>query len=55
VQTISGRVERGDGSLGKLVNDPVLYDDAKASVAELKALIADIKKNPRKYIHLSIF
>lgn len=55
VQTITGRVERGDGSLGRLVNDPVLYDDAKASVAELKALIADIKKNPRKYIHLSIF
>jgi phospholipid/cholesterol/gamma-HCH transport system substrate-binding protein len=54
-QSISGKVDRGEGSLGRLVNDPQLYDDAKTSVAELKALIADIKKNPRKYIHLSIF
>jgi len=55
VQSISGKVDRGEGSLGRLVNDPMLYDDAKSSVTELKALIADIKKNPRKYIHLSIF
>jgi phospholipid/cholesterol/gamma-HCH transport system substrate-binding protein len=55
LQTVSTKVNRGDGTLGKLVNDPQLYDDAKESVAQLKALIADIKKNPKKYINLSVF
>ncbi|MEQ1833605.1 MAG: MlaD family protein [Candidatus Eisenbacteria bacterium] len=55
LQSVSGKVDRGDGSLGKLVNDPKLYDDAKESVASLKALIDDIKKNPKKYINLRIF
>jgi phospholipid/cholesterol/gamma-HCH transport system substrate-binding protein len=55
LQSVSGKIDRGDGSLGRLVNDPKLYDDAKESVAALKALIADIKKHPKKYIHLSVF
>ncbi len=55
LQSVSGKVDRGDGSLGKLVNDPKLYDDAKESVAALKLLIEDIKKNPKKYINLSVF
>jgi len=55
LQSVSGKIDRGDGSLGRLVNDPKLYDDAKESVTQLKALIADIKKNPKKYVHLSIF
>ena len=55
LQTVSSRVERGDGTLGKLVNDPKLYDDTKETVAQLKALIEDIKKNPKKYINLKVF
>ncbi len=55
LQRVSSKIDRGDGTLGKLVNDPKLYDDAKESVTELRLLIADIKKNPKKYISLSIF
>jgi phospholipid/cholesterol/gamma-HCH transport system substrate-binding protein len=55
LQNVSSKIERGDGSLGKLVNDPHLYEDAKASVAQFKALIEDIKKNPKKYINLRVF
>lgn len=55
LQKVSDKVDRGDGSLGRLVNDPRLYDDAKASVNELKTLIEDIKKNPKKYINLKVF
>jgi phospholipid/cholesterol/gamma-HCH transport system substrate-binding protein len=53
--SVTAKVDRGDGTLGKLVNDPRLYDDAKSSVASLKALIEDIKKNPKKYINISVF
>jgi phospholipid/cholesterol/gamma-HCH transport system substrate-binding protein len=55
LQSVAGKVDRGDGSLGRLVNDPKLYDDAKESVAELKALIKDIKANPKKYVNVKVF
>ena len=55
LQRVSNKIDDGDGALGKLVNDPALYNDAKATVAEFRALVADIKKNPKKYINLSVF
>lgn len=55
IASVTGKVDRGDGTLGKLVNDQRLYDDLNTSVHSLKTLVEDIKKNPKKYIHLSIF
>ena len=55
LQSVSGKVDRGDGSLGKLVNDPRLYDEARQTVTELKALLADIKANPKKYVQVKVF
>ena len=49
------RVNSGPGSLGKLMNDPALYNDVRSLVTRLDSLTADFKKNPRKYIKLSIF
>lgn len=55
IQAISGRVEKGQGTLGKLVNDDKLYGDLNSSILSLKALIEDIKANPKKYLKVSIF
>ena len=55
LQSVAGKVDHGDGTLAKLVNDPKLYDDARQTVAELKALIADIKANPKKYVNVKVF
>jgi phospholipid/cholesterol/gamma-HCH transport system substrate-binding protein len=55
LQSVSGKVDRGDGTLGRLVNDPKLYDEAKQAVTELKTLIADIKANPKKYLNVKVF
>jgi phospholipid/cholesterol/gamma-HCH transport system substrate-binding protein len=55
MQSVATKVDRGDGSLGKLVNDRKLYNDVTATVDSLRALVVDIKKNPRKYIKLEIF
>jgi phospholipid/cholesterol/gamma-HCH transport system substrate-binding protein len=49
------RVNNGPGSLGKLMNDPGLYNDVRSLVMRIDSLTADFKKNPRKYIKLSIF
>ena len=56
------RLERGEGTLGKLSKDDQLYKELNESVIsmrrtanELSELVADLKKNPKKYINLKIF
>ena len=55
VQVLTNRVNDGDGTIGKLVNDKQLYDDLSGSVASLKFLIEDIKQHPKKYFKFSVF
>jgi phospholipid/cholesterol/gamma-HCH transport system substrate-binding protein len=55
IQSVSAKVDRGDGTLGKLVNDRKLYTDMAASVDSLRSLIADVKKNPKRYFKVSLF
>jgi phospholipid/cholesterol/gamma-HCH transport system substrate-binding protein len=53
--SVLGKMNRGDGSLGMLLNDASLYRHTDSLVLELRALAADLKANPRKYISLRIF
>jgi len=55
IQQVAGKVERGDGTLGRLVNDDSLYIQVRNTTSSLQALIDDIKKNPKKYVHVSVF
>ncbi len=55
MHSVTAKVDRGDGTLGKLVNDRKLYADVAASVDSLRALIADVKRNPKRYFKVSLF
>ena len=55
IRRLADKVDRGEGTLGKLVNDEQLYADLNESVQSLKALIEDIKAHPKRYLKLSIF
>ena len=55
VQSVTSRVNAGEGTLGRLVKDDKLYDDLSASLTTLRALADDIKKHPKKYFHFSVF
>jgi phospholipid/cholesterol/gamma-HCH transport system substrate-binding protein len=55
LQNASNKIDRGDGTLGKLINDPRLYDDAKESMTQFRLLIEDIRKNPKKYVNVKVF
>jgi phospholipid/cholesterol/gamma-HCH transport system substrate-binding protein len=55
MSTLLTKLESGEGSAAKLLNDPGLYNDVRALVQRVDSLTADFKKNPRKYINLEIF
>ena len=52
---ITTRLERAEGSLGRLISDTLLASRAESLVEELNLLFEDIRANPQKYVHLSIF
>jgi len=62
LDSILARMERGEGTLGKLSKDDQLYKNAvdatenfNKSAQELQKLIGDLRANPKKYINLKIF
>jgi phospholipid/cholesterol/gamma-HCH transport system substrate-binding protein len=55
IDGIISKVDSGPGSLAKLVNDPGAYNDVRALLQRMDSLIADVKKNPGKYINVKIF
>ena len=48
-------LERGEGTAGKLLKDTLLYRDLRGLVTQADSVMADLKKNPKKYINLRIF
>ena len=55
VQSVATRVDSGQGTLGRLVKDEDLYLEVRSSVSSIRALVDDIKKNPKKYFRVSVF
>ena len=55
VDKIINDVESGKGTLGKLLKDEAMYNNLTDASNELKELLADIKNNPKRYVHFSVF
>jgi len=52
---ITTRLERGEGSLGRIISDTLLAARTEILLMEFNALIEDFRANPGKYVRLSIF
>ncbi len=54
---ISSKLNNGEGTLGKLINDNQMYENLEHASKQMEELIQDIKLHPRRYINLkfSIF
>ena len=49
------KVNKGEGSLGLLVNDKRLYNHLDSASADLDKLLIDVNANPGRYVHISVF
>ncbi len=55
LNVILEKINNGDGTLGKLVNDPSMYDNLDELAIEIKNLVKGINENPGRYLrHMSI-
>jgi phospholipid/cholesterol/gamma-HCH transport system substrate-binding protein len=55
LEAILAKVDEGQGSLGRFVNDPALYEDLRALTASYRNLADDIRQNPKRYVNVSVF
>lgn len=49
------KINKGQGTLGQLVNNDSLYHHLDQSAHDLDELLKDLKANPKRYVHLSVF
>ena len=49
------KINNGEGTIGKLFKDDSVYDNLEAATANLDSLFIDIKANPNRYVHVSVF
>jgi len=52
---VIGGIDKGQGSLGKLMKDEELYNNLNSASTNLNSLIEDMKANPKRYINFSVF
>ncbi|WP_114821635.1 MlaD family protein [Chryseobacterium sp. KLBC 52] len=52
---VIGGIDKGEGSLGKLMKDDQLYNNLNSASSNLNTLIEDMKANPKRYINFSVF
>nr|WP_246164406.1 MlaD family protein [Xanthovirga aplysinae] len=52
--TLEG-LNEGKGTLGQLTQNDSLYNSMNLATAELALLLEDLRENPRRYVHFSLF
>lgn len=60
--SILARVDRGEGTLGRLSRDEQLYDEVAAAATSVQkaadafaGLAADVRENPKRYVQVNVF
>lgn len=51
---VATQLSEGPGSASRLLNDRQLYDNMNQAVGDLRGLIADVRKDPRKYLSVKV-
>ncbi|MCR9153824.1 MAG: MlaD family protein [Bacteroidetes bacterium] len=52
---VLGKIDEGSGSASALVNERELYDNLLQATEQLNLILIDLKYNPKRYVHFSMF
>lgn len=55
LREITAKLQSGEGSAGRLLNDDTFILRLEKTVAELDSLVVDIQRNPGRYVKFSLF
>jgi phospholipid/cholesterol/gamma-HCH transport system substrate-binding protein len=54
LKRVMEKIDKGEGSLGLLVNDKDLYNNLKTALSTLNKLMADLNAHPSRYVNISL-
>ena len=55
LDSIVSKMNDGTGTVGMALNDPGAYNDLRGVIQRMDSLLADVKRDPRRYINLRVF
>jgi phospholipid/cholesterol/gamma-HCH transport system substrate-binding protein len=55
LDVVLNKIQKGQGTLGKLVHEERLYNDIDSLASNLNLLVKDLRENPGKYVKVSVF
>ncbi len=55
INLMLSKIEKGEGSLGKLAKNEELYNNLSSASRELDLLLQDFRLNPKRYVNVSVF
>ena len=55
LNTLLTKINQGQGTLGKMAKNDSLYNNLNKSAEKLEKLLQDVRMNPKRYVHFSIF
>jgi phospholipid/cholesterol/gamma-HCH transport system substrate-binding protein len=53
--SVLDKIDRGEGTLGRLVNDTSLYAEMSATLRGVRSLTEDVQQNPGRYVTIRVF
>jgi phospholipid/cholesterol/gamma-HCH transport system substrate-binding protein len=54
IDKVIAGLQQGDGTAGQLLRDRQLYENMNGTMVELRSLVSDIRKDPRKYLNVRV-
>jgi phospholipid/cholesterol/gamma-HCH transport system substrate-binding protein len=54
LEQLTTSLQQGQGTAGQLLHDQQLYDNMNQAANELRGLIADIRRDPKKYLNVRV-
>jgi len=54
VRDATAKMNSNQGSMGKLFTDPALYDNMTGLTGDLRALVGDFRRDPKKFLHIKV-